>query len=199
VYIDLAKAFDTVSHEKLLYRLKSYGIDGNLLSWLRNFLVGRTHCTLVNNCMSETCDLRSGVIQGSTIGPLLFISFINELADLLGPMIVTSKLFADDLEVYAEVLTTIDRNCFQLALDRIAAWCSHWQLQIAIKKCCLLRIGLIPTGIDLYINGNQLPEVSTAKDLGIRAFHRGGMKTNCLQFRSRGKLPPGFSHLSWED
>ena len=122
VYSDLAKAFDIVSHEKLLYRLKSYGIDGNLLSWLRNFLVGRTHCTRVGNCMSETCDLRSGVIQGSTIGPLLFISFINELADLLGPMFVTSKLFADDLKVYAEVLTTIDRDCFQLALDRIAAW-----------------------------------------------------------------------------
>jgi len=110
------------------YREKlSYGIDGNLLSWLRNFLVGRTHCTRDGNCMSETCDLRSGVIQGSTIGPLLFISFINELADLLGPMFVTSKLFADDLKVYAEVLTTIDRDCFQLALDRIAAWCSDWQ------------------------------------------------------------------------
>jgi len=51
VYIDLAKAFDTVLHEKLLYRLKSYGIDGNLLSWLRNFLVGRTHCTRVGNCI----------------------------------------------------------------------------------------------------------------------------------------------------
>jgi len=71
--------------------------------------------------MSKTCDLRSGVIQGSTIGPLLFISFINELADLLGPMFVTFKLFADDLKVYAKVLTTIDRDCFQLALDRIAA------------------------------------------------------------------------------
>ena len=71
------------------------------------------------------------------------------------------------VKVYAEVLTTVDRDCFQLALDRIAAWCSDWQLQIAIKKCCLLRIGPIPTGIDLYINGSQLPEVSTAKDLGI--------------------------------
>jgi len=117
--------------------------------------------------MSKTCNLRNGVIQGSTIGPLLFISFINELADLLGHMFATSKLFADDLKVYAEVLTTIERNCFQLALDRIAAWRSDWQLQIAIKKCCLLRIGPIPNGIDLYINGNQLPEVFTAKDFGI--------------------------------
>jgi len=65
------------------------------------------------------------------------------------------------------VLTTVDRDCFQLALDRIAAWCRDWQLQMAIKKCCLLRTGSIPTNIDLYINGSKLPEVSTAKDLGI--------------------------------
>jgi len=74
-YIDLAKAFDTVSHEKLLYRLQCYGIGGNLLRWLRNFLTDRTHCTLVGNCMSEIRDLLSGVIQGSNIGPLLFISY----------------------------------------------------------------------------------------------------------------------------
>ena len=82
VYIDFAKAFDTVSHEKLLYRLGHYGIGGNVLKWLQNFLTNRTHrlTARVGNCMSEFCDLLSGVIQGSNIGPLLFISFINELA-----------------------------------------------------------------------------------------------------------------------
>ena len=75
-------------------------------------MVDRTHCTRVDNCMPDTCDLRSCVIQGSTIGPLLFISFINELVDLFGHMFVTSKLFADDLKVYAEVLTTVDRDLF---------------------------------------------------------------------------------------
>ena len=75
IYIDFAKAFDTVSHEKLLYRLKCYGIGGKLLLWLRNFLKHRTHCTRVGHCVSEFCDLLSGVIQGSNVGPLLFISF----------------------------------------------------------------------------------------------------------------------------
>ena len=79
--------------------------------------------------MSEIRDLLSGVIQGSNIGPLLFISYrpINELAEVLGPLFVTAKFFADDLKVYAEVLTAIDVNCFQSALDRITAWCNDWQ------------------------------------------------------------------------
>jgi len=84
--IDFAIAFDTVSHDKLLYRLKCYGNGGNLLLWLRNFLKDRTtHCTRVGHCVSEFCDLFSGVIPSSNVGPLLFfISFINELAEILG-------------------------------------------------------------------------------------------------------------------
>ena len=78
-YIDFAKAFDMVSHVKLLYRLQYYGIDGCLLNWIRNFLSGRTHITRVGNVVSEPLDLCSGTMQGSGIGPLLFIAYINEL------------------------------------------------------------------------------------------------------------------------
>jgi len=156
-----------VSHEKLLYRLHCYGISGNLLQWLRNFLTGRTHCTRVSNCISEICNLLSGVIQGRNIGPLLFICFINELAEILGPMFVTAKFFADDLKVNAEVLTTIDVDCFQFALDRITAWCNDWQLQITVKKCSILNIGPTTLSINFQIDGNVLPAVSKVKDLGI--------------------------------
>ena len=124
-YTDLAKAFDTVSHEKLPYRLHCYGISGNLLQWLRNFLTDRNHCTRVKNCISEIYDLLSGVIQGSNVGPLLFItfSFINKLAENLGSMFIT-----DDSKVYAKVLSASDVNSFQFALDRTTARCNDWQL-----------------------------------------------------------------------
>jgi len=124
IYIDFAKAFDTVSHDKLLYRLKCYGIGGNLLLWLRNFLKDRTHCTRVGHCFSEFCDLFSGVIRGSNVGLLLLISFINELVEILGELYVTAQFFADDLKIYAEVLTNIDIDSLQLALDRLVAWCN---------------------------------------------------------------------------
>ena len=83
--------------------------------WLRNFLTDRTTpCTRVGHCVSEFCDFLSGVIQGSDVGPLLFISVINELAEILGELYVTAKYFADDLKIYAEVLTNIDIDSLQL-------------------------------------------------------------------------------------
>ena len=153
IYIDFAEAFDTVSHNKLLYRLKCYGIGGNLLLWLRNFLKDRTHCTRVGHCVSEFCDLLSDVIRGSNVRALFFISFINELAEILGELYVTAKFFADDLKIYAEVLTNIDIDSLQLALDHLVAWCNVWQIQIAINKCSMLCVGTTPITPSLNING----------------------------------------------
>jgi len=78
-----------VSHVELLYRLQYYGIDGCLLNWITNFLSGRTHTTRVGNVVLEPLDLCSGTIQGSDIGPLLFIAYINELAYVLSEFKVT--------------------------------------------------------------------------------------------------------------
>ena len=71
------------------------------------------------------------------------------------------------LYVYAEVLTAIDVDCLQSAVDRITAWCNDWQLQIAVNKCSILCFGPTPASFDLQINGNILPIVSTVEDLGI--------------------------------
>jgi len=68
-YVDFSKAFDVVSHSKLFVRLESYGIGGTLLTWLRNFFTGRTHCTKVGGSLSDLVTLLSGVIQGSVLGP----------------------------------------------------------------------------------------------------------------------------------
>ena len=85
-YIDFSKAFDIVSHKKLFVRLYSYGIRRTLLQWLREFLTGRAHQTRVGFSLSSVIQLLSGVVQGSGIGPLLFLSYIslNELAEILG-------------------------------------------------------------------------------------------------------------------
>jgi len=122
IYIDFAKASDTVSHPKLLYRLKQYGIDGCLLSWIRNILSDRTQTTRVGNHVSTVVDLLSGTIQGSGIGPSLFISYINELAVILAAYNVTVKLFADDVKLYAEIFTDVDVADISHALSCIAEW-----------------------------------------------------------------------------
>jgi hypothetical protein len=170
-YIDFSKAFDTVSHEKLFCRLKSYGITGNLLNWLRNFLTGRSHRTRVGIAVSAIAKLISGIIQGSGIGPLLFLTFINELIEIMRQFGVEIKMFADDAKLYAEILTISDVSKLQGALDALSAWADLWQLTISIDKCCILNIGNIPSCIPattVYnIKNNVLPVVKSCRDLGV--------------------------------
>jgi len=105
VYIDFSRAFDTVSQRKLIEaRLTSYGIGGNLLNWLRNFLSERTHQTKIGSAESSIAKLLSGVIQGSGVGPLLFLTYINELIDIMESCGVTIKLFADDAKSTRKLL-----------------------------------------------------------------------------------------------
>ena len=98
VYIDFSKAFDVVSHPKLFARLHSYGVRGTVLLWLKSFFAGRSHQTKVESTLSDTAVLLSGVVQGSGIGPLMFLTYINELISILEEFGVVVKLFADDVK-----------------------------------------------------------------------------------------------------
>ena len=174
IYVDFKKAFDTVSHEKLFIRLASYGVTGALLQWLRNFLTGRTHRTRVGSSLSPETDLISGVIQGSGIGPLLFLTFINELASIMESYGIKIKLFADDSKMYADIIEINDITRLQAALDHLVKWATTWQLQIAIDKCCVLNIGRshLATSTPLSqptftIHGQLLPVVRSCRDLGV--------------------------------
>ena len=100
-YIDFQKAFDSVCHTKLFCKLQSMGFTGNLLQWLVNFLTGRWQSTRVGNCMSDPARIISGVIQGSCIGPLLFLLYVNSLAGIFD-YDVTCHLFADDVKLFIQ-------------------------------------------------------------------------------------------------
>jgi len=123
-YIDFSRAFDSVSHTKLLARLHSYGIRGDVLKWLQNFLKNRTHQTRVGQCLSVIANLLSGVVQGSGIGSVLFLVYIDELAKLLKSHGIIVKLFADDVKVYLQIVNVSDTVMLQGALDLIVEWAS---------------------------------------------------------------------------
>ena len=110
VYIDFSKAFDVVSHDKLFARLHSYGIRGALLVWLQNFFSNRTHLTKVDLSLSDVAFLVSGVVQGSGIGPLIFLVYINELVSILENHGIRVKVFADDVKMYLS-MNLIFHNC----------------------------------------------------------------------------------------
>jgi len=147
-----AKAFDSVPHDKLVHCLQCYGINGHLLLWIKIFLSNQSQCIRVGDAASATLPLLSGVIQGSAIGPILFVMYINELAEILSKAGVTGRLFADDLKMYARMSSYVDVSAVQNALDQLVDWADLWQLQISITKCNGMLVGRQPPfNVDLKI------------------------------------------------
>ena len=99
IYIDFSKAFDSVVHSKLIYKLQTFGINGLLLKLSTVFLHGRSQCVVVENRYSSWSKVISGVPQGSLLGPMLFILFINDISNITVNGVFT-KLYADDLKLY---------------------------------------------------------------------------------------------------
>jgi len=167
-YIYFSKAFDTVSYEKLFHCLYSYGIRDDLLRWLKNFLTGRTQQTRVGMALSELIDLLSGVIQGSSIGPVLFLIYLDGLAKLLEHHGITAKLFADDVKVYMVIENDLDAVKLQAALDIISEWANDWQLSVSAAKCSVLKIGRnAAADVDFRLDSCILPSVTHCRDLGV--------------------------------
>ena len=138
LFLDFAKAFDSVPHQRLLLRLECLGIHGNLLSWFCSYLTNRFQQVVVNGHYSEWLPVLSGVPQGSILGSLLFILYINDLHSL-----VTSsplKIYADDVALYAAVSSYQDCVNLQNDLASIYDWSIMWQLKLSPSKCEALNI-----------------------------------------------------------
>ena len=104
------------------------------------FLHDRSQVTKVGRHISQRISLISGVVQGSCLGPLLFLIYINDLVSVFNTS-VTPKLYADDLKLYACLSCSSSCADFQQNLDRLTEWANVWQLTISIKKCCIMRVG----------------------------------------------------------
>ncbi|XP_072182159.1 uncharacterized protein [Diadema setosum] len=134
---DEGEAFDRVPHQRLLMKLQHYGIRGSLLKWFQNFLTKRSQRVVVDGQASEWTDVHSGVPQGTVLGPLLFLSFINDIADSIQSPI---RLFADDCLIYRSVTTTEDCIALQKDLDMLHSWATKWQMKFNTSKCHLMRV-----------------------------------------------------------
>ena len=139
IYLDFARAFDSVVHTILLYKLKLYGISNMHLKWLENFLIGKSQCVRVAKSVSKLCPVLSGVPQGSILGPVLFLIYINDICNSTQQSNVKLKLFADDVKLYSDVYCTSDNN-LQICLNNIVKWPDLWQLKLSPSKCSVLSI-----------------------------------------------------------
>ena len=135
--LDFSKAFDTVPHRKLLYKLSKYGITGPVHTWLSNFLTNRTMRVVLEGEASEEVGVESGVPQGTVLGPILFLCHINDL-----PLSVSSqvRLFADDCLLYRTIDNVQDHLTLQKDLENLETWAKQWGMRFNAKKCYILRI-----------------------------------------------------------
>jgi len=138
VYYDFRKAFDTVPHARLIKKLQSYGIDGEILDWIKTFLHQRKQRVVVNKDMSKWSDVTSGVPQGSVLGPTLFLIYINDIEDMIES---TIRLFADDTKLFNITETPSDNEQIQRDTDRLSKWSDTWLLKFNTDKCSTLHYG----------------------------------------------------------
>jgi hypothetical protein len=164
--LDFSKAFDTVPHERLLSKLEHYGIDGAILQWIRSFLTTRYQHVVVDGVQSEWVKVRSGVPQGTVLGPLLFLLHINDL-----PNNITSqaRLFADDCLVYRPIKCLEDQLALQRDLDTLVNWADTWGMRFNPSKCNIMRISKTSKPLERMYTmcGTVISQVQDAKYLGV--------------------------------
>ena len=198
-YFDYAKAFDKVSHRLLLVKLRAYGIDGKLLAWLAAWLDNRRQRVVVGNAKSPWLPVVSGTTQGTVLGFLLFLIFINDLPGKCAPEDESAiMLLADDTKTFqsiSEEVTEQARNQEELQgrVNRIAQWANDWKMEINPGKSKVMHIGGQNPGLPYFINGTAIATVATEKDIGF--WVRDDLSTSTHIQKARGKALGEISRI----
>ena len=164
IYLDFAKAFDKVPHKRLLNKVEGMGIKGRLLLWIKDFLANRTQVVALNKVQSEPIKVTSGIPQGSVLGPILFLIYINDLPHEINSY---TKIFADDTKIFKAISSIADNYALQEDLDRLISWSQKWQLPFNIEKCKLLHYGSKNQGYNYTMEGKVVLKETEEKDLGV--------------------------------
>ena len=160
IFLDFAKAFDTVNHKILLQKLEYYGIRGNRLKWFDSYLTDRQQYTEVNNILSDVDYIKCGVPQGSVLGPLLFLLYIDDISE--SSNLLKYFLFADDTTIfYSSKNAEENEKILNTEIDKVSEWLSANKLSLNVRQSKLLTFTL-RAGL-----GNSLFLVSNMKNIGL--------------------------------
>ena len=164
IYLDFQKAFDKVPHQRLLYKLRKFGVSEQVTRWIKVWLENRRQRVVIQGEYSDWETVWSGVPQGSVLGPILFILFIDDIDED-----VISKVwkFADDTKLMGRVDDEESRGTLQLDLSRMFGWSKDWMMLFNADKCGVMHIGAKNEREELRLDGALLKELSEEKDLGV--------------------------------
>ena len=170
IYLDYAKAFDSVPHQRLILKLQSYGVSDNVLMWIKSFLQTRRQRVVVAGSESDWAPVLSGIPQGTILGPVLFLCFINEM-----PQCLKSKVFlyADDSKISRRIADISDCQIMQEDIEAALVYSNTWQLRFNTEKCKAMHIGhhaqsnKFEYSIKADGESKILEETTLEKDLGV--------------------------------
>ena len=174
-----------VPHQRLLRKLRMYGLEGKCLSWISSFLENRTQSVLVEGIRSHSGRstsgdaVLSGVPQGTVMGPLLFLLFINDMPSVLDPS-TCCRLFADDCLIYRSIRNPQDQAIFQSDLNALHNWGETWGLRFNASKCIIMHLDRSKSPpVRFYsLGGVTLISVSEAKYLGVTLSNKYGSRSS---------------------
>ena len=166
VLLDFSKAFDKVAHGRLEAKLSHYGVEGKTLDWVRAFLSDRKQQVVVGGSQSKWSDVASGVPQGSVLGSLLFLVYINDITKNTTGEI---RLFADDSILYQEISSAANQLSLQKDIDTLVKWADTWQMALNVMKCGILSITNKKNQLthDYLMKGEPLARVPQHEYLGV--------------------------------
>ena len=168
VYLDVSRAFDKVYHPGLIHKFRQMGIEGPLLDWLQSYLSNRKQRVVINGSESDSGSPEAGVPQGSILGPLFFLFFINDIVNDIESLIY---LFADDTSLMEAIKNITESfNKINRDLQRIQSWANQWLVTFNAVKTVFMYITLKQTRPllpNLYFNNSQITEVTSHTHLGL--------------------------------
>lgn len=166
IYTDFSKAFDKVNHKLLLLKLELMGVNINFLNWIKSYISDRKQCVLFKNCLSNFISVPSGVPQGSHLGPILFLLFINDL-----PLCINNSnllMYADDVKLFLSSNNINLCKDLQDDLNGFYKWCHRNVMTLNLSKCKVMTYSRkIPCIFDYGIGDNPLTRVNSILDLGL--------------------------------
>lgn len=170
VYTDLRSAFEVITHSKLMRILEAFGYGPRVLNWIKAFLSNRVFSVKVHQTLSEWTAVTAGSCQGTVLGPILFVHYINDIALRINSKFpkVRTMIYADDIKMYLPIQDPSDESLLQAAIDTFCEWSSERDLILAKNKCCVLAVGKKSAEPGYYrLDGSPLMKVTEMRDLGV--------------------------------
>ena len=189
IFLDFQKAFDKVPHIRLLEKIKAHGIRGDVLRWIEKWLTGRQQRVEINGQQSGWKDVTSGVPQGSVLGPILFIIYINDLDDGIKSDLLK---FADDVKLIGNNDSIDQGSHLRTDLQRLEGWADKWQMRFNVEKCKVMNIGVKNRCEGYLLDGLPLGTISEEKDLGVIVCKDLKVGRQCFKAAAKGNQVLGM-------